>query len=222
MPGPAPEGLNNSEETLATHLHWAQVDEIVFLLDALRGEYFGLDQHMSGLWTRLAGGARPNEKTDETGFADLLRAARAMGWLIGPDQELKGGPRRPRGAGKRRNPTPVSAYVCLVRAFLSLRYLGFARTYARVQSMALRNWEPNERELEVSKLDRAVTAFSSAEHFIISRLRPQDCLPRSFALFVFLCEAGISAHHCIGVRRYPFAAHAWVQHGSDVILESPA
>ncbi len=40
-----------------------------------------------------------------------------------------------------------------------------------------------------------------------------DCLSRSLALFRTLRQAGVDASVCIGVRKCPFAAHAWVEAG---------
>ena len=42
--------------------------------------------------------------------------------------------------------------------------------------------------------------------------RPRlDCLPRALAIFVLLRSRGVSATLHIGVKRYPFGAHAWVE-----------
>jgi hypothetical protein len=71
-------------------------------------------------------------------------------------------------------------------------------------------------------LERAVAAFGHAENFFILKRAPQDCLPRSLALFRFLRLVGVPAEHCIGVRRYPFLAHAWVEHGDRVVHDHPA
>ena len=41
--------------------------------------------------------------------------------------------------------------------------------------------------------------------------------PRSLALFTFLRRTGLPVCHCIGVRPFPFSAHAWTEcHGRVV------
>ena len=46
-----------------------------------------------------------------------------------------------------------------------------------------------------------------------------DCLALASAKVEFLLRMGIEAHCIIGVRRNPFAAHAWAQHSEFVIGE---
>jgi len=49
---------------------------------------------------------------------------------------------------------------------------------------------------------------------------PKDCLPRTLALYRFLLSAGIPADHVIGVRQYPFEAHAWVEFEGRILFDS--
>ena len=62
-------------------------------------------------------------------------------------------------------------------------------------------------------------AFGRAENFFALRKAPRDCLPRSIALFSFLRELGLPAEHRIGVDRYPFRAHAWVETDGRVLAD---
>lgn len=41
--------------------------------------------------------------------------------------------------------------------------------------------------------------------------RRLDCLPRAMAVHLLLRYRGVPATLCIGVKRFPFAAHAWVE-----------
>lgn len=68
-------------------------------------------------------------------------------------------------------------------------------------------------------LARACAAFLKAENFYVSSRAPDDCLLRSFALFRFLLRSGLPAEHVIGVRRVPFAVHAWVECDGKVVLD---
>ena len=49
-----------------------------------------------------------------------------------------------------------------------------------------------------------------------------DCLPRAMALYVLLRWRGVPATLCIGVKRYPFGAHAWVECVGEVVDDSSA
>jgi len=48
-----------------------------------------------------------------------------------------------------------------------------------------------------------------------------DCLSRSLALLRTLRQAGVDASICIGVRKCPFAAHAWVEAANLVLNDKP-
>ena len=62
-----------------------------------------------------------------------------------------------------------------------------------------------------TRLDAALRAVAKAETIALNPLGSRDCLPRSLALFAFLRRCGIPAIHYIGIQRYPFLAHAWVE-----------
>ena len=74
----------------------------------------------------------------------------------------------------------------------------------------------------VFSLIACVAAFAKAENFCYLKKAPRDCLPRSLALFRFLRSIGAAAVHCIGVRQFPFGAHAWVEFQECVLHDNPA
>jgi hypothetical protein len=76
-------------------------------------------------------------------------------------------------------------------------------------------------DVETLLLTRAIAAFSRAENFFHLRRAPQDCLPRSLALFGFLRQLGLGAEHVIGVQLFPFLAHAWVEYRGHVVHDDP-
>ena len=212
-------GWDSNRVKLVPHLHWVQAGDAIVLMDARRGEYFGLDPHTSNLWLRLVGSDAPVDEAGYGALSGLVEAARIQGWLVAPGQiDPDDRTSRPHAARAWR-PFPVlDAYGCLVRAFVSLRYLGFAPTYRWAQLMGVSRCAQTGADFGASVLERALAAFSRAEHFVISRLGFEDCLPRSLALYVYLCRAGIPVRHQIGVRRYPFGAHAWVERGQVPLL----
>ncbi len=50
--------------------------------------------------------------------------------------------------------------------------------------------------------------------------RRLDCLPRALAIFVLLRHRGVPATLRIGVKRFPFGAHAWVECLGEVLDDS--
>jgi len=205
-------------QQFVVHLHWAQVDDVVFLLDGRRGEYFGLDVDASRHWLALAAGEHPADASAREGVEHLIEAARARGWLASSEPQPVRRRKRRVGAGARawRSFPVLGAYICLAQAFILVRVRGFAAAYAWARSLAP---GATASEHDDASLAAAVRAFTRAEHFVVSRLGPDDCLPRSLALFVFLCRCGVPARHRIGVRRYPFAAHAWVEDGAGRVVD---
>jgi hypothetical protein len=66
----------------------------------------------------------------------------------------------------------------------------------------------------------ALGAFCRAEAFLPSRMGDLDCLPRALALLAFLRHASRHPVFVIGVKRFPFTAHAWVELGGKPVLEN--
>lgn len=120
-----------------------------------------------------------------------------------------------RSAPKRVVWPAFVAWRCLVGTALLLRRRGFAIAYRVSTALA-----PVSSEFAGDgAIDRAITAFALAENFFVPRRAPDDCLPRSLALFRFLRMMGLPAEHVIGCRRAPFFAHAWVECRGRVVLD---
>ena len=111
----------------------------------------------------------------------------------------------------------LRAWWSLLLTVWQLRGNNFARVYSKLSD------SPKPPAMGTSievPLERAERAFRLAENFFLMRKAPRDCLPRSLALYRFLLGAGIPANHVIGVHRYPFEAHAWVEANGRVICDS--
>jgi hypothetical protein len=97
---------------------------------------------------------------------------------------------------------------------LSLVALGFGRTYRSVE------WLTQSRATSGSRCTEAATATAErvavAAAFFPGRAR---CLEQSLALYGLLRRADLSATFRLGVQAYPFAAHAWVEHGGEPVNE---
>jgi hypothetical protein len=118
----------------------------------------------------------------------------------------------------RRGFLAMRAWWSLFRTGRSLSAKGFSWTYQDYARIPI----PKEAEDSDLVLKRALSAFRTAENFFLSKRAPSDCVPRSLALFRFLRSAGLEVEHRIGVRRFPFQAHAWVEHHGRVVLDNPA
>jgi hypothetical protein len=179
----------------------------VVVLDEARGDYVGLGPAQSALWRRLVEGDLGDEPQRDEETRRLIDVMTARGWVGG----ARSSPVRLNKPA--RAPSWRRAVVCLSLAPLLLRMRGFRSAYGWARG-AVRS----DGSTETQDSSRALRAFAQAEHGFVPRPDLADCLPRSLALFVFLAGAGLPAHHRIGVRRYPFSAHAWVEMEGDPVL----
>jgi hypothetical protein len=155
------------------------------------------------LWDAIASGSL------DSACQPLVESFFSRGWVtVVPLEEFHAArvPNvSPRGANW------VGAFVCISRAFLDVHFRGFAASYGRARRAANLGL-PIQPLLDPEfVLDLAIKKFQSAECWVPSGLGLSDCLPRSLALFTYLRFAGLNVRHRIGVKLYPFAAHAWVE-----------
>jgi hypothetical protein len=194
---------------LAPHVRWIEIEGMVIIIDLRSGEYFGLDKAHASAWRAAMRGDDREPAIDCAKRERLLAAALARGWLAASAQQKPTPCPRPRKVSRLAHMFPrLWAFLCLVRSYASLRLLGFEKTYSWASSASSYTTKANS---DFSHLDSAKAAFSRAERFIISQRGMEDCLPRTLALFVFLRGLGFRVRHCIGIRCFPFAAHAWVE-----------
>ena len=95
--------------------------------------------------------------------------------------------------------------------------LGFPRTYrfTRWWSGAARAAASSSHRRHVALTMEAVR--TATRYYWRRRL---DCLPRALTIHLLLRRRGVPATLHIGVKRYPFGAHAWVECLGDVLDDS--
>jgi Transglutaminase-like superfamily len=212
--------------SVSPDVRFAELDGTVILLELNSAEYFALDDTGSDIWLRLV-----ESRTGIGTALDELRAERGEAITRFVDECLR------RNLLARSRPAPVAppsprtarrsigshrfltarAWLHLVRTWVLLRIRGFGQVYRRhLRERSLQH--PASPDL----LQRAVTSFVRAENFFWFRDAPDDCLPRSLALFSFLRSIGLPAAHCIGGTRFPgLLMHAWVESSEHVLLDDP-
>lgn len=102
---------------------------------------------------------------------------------------------------------------------LSFRLLGFDRVYRAIVRKRMRSagWDPAAGKL---RAQRTFQAVQNATMFYYRRRR--DCLPKALTTFHLLRRQGIPAEICFGVRKFPFAAHTWVEACGESLDDDPA
>lgn len=206
-----------------------QVDGGVVILDLRTESYFSLDPVGSSMWTLLLkhgdrqgalGALRRKYAVDgarlEADLDAFIRRCAESGFLRTDDTPPGEAPTPPVRVGKRRFLT-IRAWSSLLRTSRMLARRGFAETYRRIAATP----KPEDSTDGEERLRKALGAFAMAENFFHMKRAPEDCVPRSLALFRFLRSVGLPVEHCIGVRRFPFQAHAWVEYRGRVIHDNP-
>ena len=189
---------------LAPQVRWCAIEDGVIVLDIARGAYFALDPATSHDWKIFCEGGGKCRPA-------FLEAIRAQGWLSGPEPGPQ--PSRARIGSLARCSPYCLAFACLLLARWRLQRRGFADGYHWAQSWSGSNIR-SRRPLDVD-----LHRFVAVEGWVPSVLGERDCLPRSLGLFVYLRALGHDVRHVIGVARFPFSAHAWVETGGEALLE---
>jgi hypothetical protein len=169
-------------------------------LDLAEGTYSALSHSASEDFGRYL--------LEGTPSAPLARVLGAKRWLDTDGGDASRSPKRPQ---RKRHGRWAHPLVCLPVVGFMLRTKGLAACLDWAQS-----FEPTSPS---APLSRALRSFSRVAAFLTSSKGDADCLPRSLALFVFLRSRGFTPELVIGVKRFPFGAHAWVEHAGVPVLE---
>lgn len=104
----------------------------------------------------------------------------------------------------------IQAFLVFVLLDAGVRLVGFPRVFRLVNSWGRRRTSAGASLADQRRTARrTLWAVRRATRYYYRRRL--DCLPRALAIFVLLRSRGVSATLRIGVKRYPFGAHAWVE-----------
>lgn len=101
---------------------------------------------------------------------------------------------------------------------LGFRIWGFEKTFRWISGAGTK---PPRAAAEISD-NEVDSIFSTVQR--ANRLyyrRRLDCLPKALATYRFLRLRRIPVELCIGVAKYPFAGHAWVEYEGRILDEKP-
>lgn len=210
----------------ASTVRYKLVDGLIVLLDLRAGEYIVHNKVATAMWEHLLSPSHDgvqklarqfgvSEGQVEADLTVFVRGCVESGFLRhDPSPAVE----RPLSSRARRSALAQRAWWALFVTTLLLARRGFAYTY---QSYFRLPKAVGGDETQEALCARAERAFLQAENFFPLPKAPKDCLPRSLALYRFTQALGIAADHCIGVRRFPFEAHAWVECRGRVLLNAP-
>lgn len=185
-------------------IRWCEIDGIVFVLDLKSDVFSALNAQLSSEWIEYSRTGKLAQSVNE------VLAER--GWRFSDDAPKTPVPSTLSTVNYK---TPLlRAVSCLTHARKNLRDRGLSETV---------DWAERHQAITTQRsLESALTSFRFAEGVLPNRKGDLDCLPRSLALFSMLRGYGFSVCHKIGLYRYPFSAHAWVECDGTKVLEREA
>lgn len=109
----------------------------------------------------------------------------------------------------------IEAWITLLAVDLLLAILGLRQVFKLLTWLfATRSRSPGDMSLR----NRLAEAYDFA---LASYVRPVQCLHRSLTIFILARRRGVHAIFFVGVRKFPFQSHAWVEIG-DLVFEREA
>ena len=112
----------------------------------------------------------------------------------------------------------IQALVVFTLLNVGFRLFGFPRVFLFLDRWNGHPAHAASRMAHRRRIRLAVEAVRTATRYYCRRRK--DCLPQALTLFVLLRRRGVPATLRIGVKRYPFAAHAWVECLGEVLDDS--
>lgn len=101
---------------------------------------------------------------------------------------------------------------------LGLRRCPFKRAYALIAGSSARGRRVDQEQARQEAMEKATRAVAIATRLYFRR--KQDCLPRSLVLCRLLRRRGVPVALCLGVKQFPFRAHAWVDSEGEPVGDS--
>ena len=112
----------------------------------------------------------------------------------------------------------IQALLIFVLLDVGFRVLGFPRVFLLVDRWGQRSVDGASLAAQRRTVDRVLEVVRTATRYYYRRRL--DCLPRSVAIYILLRRRGVPATLRIGVKRFPFGAHAWVECLGEVLDDS--
>lgn len=240
MPSTDPDRPRVARFAVAEHVRTARDEDGLVLLDLRTGQYITLNEVAGAIWAANAGGANedaivrslagrfdvPVEQVQQD-VAATLRSFADSGWIV--PQEAGGPPieTRPRPAdpapGNAEGSTPTEApppsagsFVWRARAFLTLigvDLLLLLFRFRRLYSLLERRRQTAQRADPAT----LATICRAVDRAAASYFKRAWCLQRSAACVLLLRGQGFPARLVLGVRTFPFEAHAWAEVDGAVV-----
>lgn len=238
--------MNAQGPMLASHVSRVLIDGEGVLLNQKTGKYLGLNAVGTRILEMIQAGFRTEQITEE--LADLYQVDKAtiqrdvekfLEQAAKHDLLVFGPTREPRIAADSPSVTaPVLSKDipqddARTRSWLVIHayYLLFIIDW-RLKSHsfeAVLQWLNDKsrgarplRDLDADRIaiQQVRDAIGRATKFYYRTRR--DCLPNAMLAYYLMKKRGIAVKFCIGVTKFPFKGHAWVEYEGKVVYTTPA
>jgi len=122
----------------------------------------------------------------------------------------------------KRYLTAIRAYLLFILIDVGFSIYGFGKVYR----FFIRSGKKSTQKTPQPKDNKLITdtceAVRTATTFYY---RPRkDCLPKALTIYYLLRRQGVPVNFCLGVKKYPFSGHSWVEYQGEIIddLEAKA
>ena len=116
--------------------------------------------------------------------------------------------------------TTIRALLFFALLDAALPLLGFDRVYRLVVTRPKRRRRRLDQARQREIVHHTYRSVRTATRYYFRRRK--DCLPKALTTFYLLQRRGVEVSFCLGVRKYPFGAHSWVEWQGRVIDDHPA
>jgi hypothetical protein len=200
----------NSVRVISPRVRIAEVDGLNLVMDLATSAFYILDDDASAMWDELreARGSVVAAKQalgrgDESSrrlaglFDDFVASCESHGFLHSDHPPpADSAPQAPWPRQSRnRSLLTVWAWLWMLRMDFALHRQGFAVIYERLGKGTIAG---GPERPDSGHVESARAAFLRAENFYLRRRAPNDCLPRSLALYTYLRRLGFPVVHRIG------------------------
>ncbi|MEM1177293.1 MAG: lasso peptide biosynthesis B2 protein [Acidobacteriota bacterium] len=153
-----------------------------------------------------------------TAESHVAEAPRDMRRPVGDLIELRPIDVTPAASWRERWATARSLFVLLVVdiALLAVKFKRLRKVIHRWPTLGAKHRDPKDLDF-----DEARTICLSVNRAAVLYPRSAWCLERSSTAVLLLRLSGFPAQLVVGVRRIPFAAHAWAELDGEVVNDLP-
>jgi hypothetical protein len=114
----------------------------------------------------------------------------------------------------------IKAYLLFILIDVGFSVYGFGKVYRffiKTREKDTQRAPQPEDNAVISDICKAVKTATAFYY------RPRkDCLPKALTIYYLLRRQGVPVNFCLGVKKYPFSAHSWVEYQGETIDDREA